>query len=171
MKTIYLIVLGLVFIGAAFDLSIKKIPNIISLLILTLGIGSNTFFPGGLGLMGSFYGLFAGFILMFFFYLFTSMGAGDVKLMSALGSLVGYQTIIFIAVSSIVISGFFAVIYLILKKDILKFCKRIAMFLFGLLKGANNYQKPDASDTASLRMPMAPAIALSIGYMMYVVCK
>ena len=169
MPVIYFIVLGLVCIGAGFDLAIKKIPNIILLLILILGIGGNTFFSEGMGLSVSIYGILAGFILMLFFYCFASLGAGDVKLMAALGSVVGYKVIPYIAAYSFVISGFLAMTYIIFNKDIFKLFKRIGLFFSGLFKGVNNYKKPDDSDSASLRMPMAPTIALSMGYMIYFV--
>lgn len=71
------------------DYRSRRIPNLLVLLGLVLGLGLNTFLYGTPGLAAALKG--AGLALLIYFPLFAlrAMGAGDAKLMAAVGSIAG----------------------------------------------------------------------------------
>src|SRR5919205_4277776 len=72
-----------------FDVRYRRIPNLFVLATLVSGLVIN-FVAGGLGgLVASAGGCLLAFGLMFVLHVFGAMGAGDVKLFAAVGSVVG----------------------------------------------------------------------------------
>lgn len=92
---------GLAFV-AWTDFRTRRIPNAVTMSLLALGLlwnglaptGYGIFDPtlaGGIGWTKSILGALAAFAGFFLFYLLRILGAGDVKLMAAVGAWVGYQ--------------------------------------------------------------------------------
>ena len=75
-------------------------------------------------------GIVTGIGLLFVFYLFGMMGAGDVKLMGAVGSFLGpagvFQAFLFTALAG----GIYAVAVLAVKGQLLRFVKRMVRSLY-----------------------------------------
>src|SRR3954463_1495748 len=72
-----------------FDVRYRRIPNVFVLATLISGLSIN-FAAGGLsGLWASAGGCLLAFGMMFILHVFGAMGAGDVKLFAAVGSVVG----------------------------------------------------------------------------------
>jgi prepilin peptidase CpaA len=172
MIIIYLILIAFVLIAAIYDAATQKIPNWTALVIVVLGLGWNIFFAEGLGVRDSSLGLFAGFLLMLPSYVFGGMGAGDVKLMAAVGSVVGIDHVLDVVLYSYIAMFVMAILFIAVKGDLVKLLLRLRTFIYGLFAGVLAYQKPDSSDAASGRMPLAPAIALATCYVLYpVLCN
>jgi prepilin peptidase CpaA len=167
MLTIYLILIALVLIAAICDATTQRIPNWTSLLIVLLGLGWNIFSAEGLGARSSGLGLIAGLLMMLPSYVFGGMGAGDVKLMAAIGSVVGISRVLDVALCSYLAMFFMAMFYIAVKGDLVKLLLRLRTLIYGAFSGVLAYQKPDPSDAASSRMPLAPAIALATCYVLY----
>jgi len=100
-------------------------------------------------------------------YIFGSMGAGDVKLMAAIGSVVGSIKIVDVVVYSYLLLFIFAVLFIIIKGDLMKLLRRYQLMLYGLFSGVFAYQKPDSSEAAGQRIALAPAITLATCYVLY----
>jgi prepilin peptidase CpaA len=103
-------ILGLLFalvIGAAaYDIPYRRIPNWLTATGVLLGIGMNMFlYQGWPGLRISLGGLALGFGAYFMLYVLRAMGAGDVKLMAAVGAMVGWQDWVGIFVLTAIIGG------------------------------------------------------------------
>ncbi len=96
-------------LAAIYDLRYRRIPNWIVLTGLVLGIGLNTFLFEWAGLRQSFLGLGLAFLIYFPLYLLRGMGAGDVKLMAALGSMVGWADWLGIFFLTAIVGGVAAV--------------------------------------------------------------
>ncbi|OGV45649.1 MAG: hypothetical protein A2X46_14890 [Lentisphaerae bacterium GWF2_57_35] len=96
------------------ELKNKRIPNWIALLGILAGLAIG-YLPGGISLRASFAGLAAGFGLLFIFYVFGGIGGGDVKLMGAIGALVGYPLILPVVFYTAIVGGFMAIMLLIWK--------------------------------------------------------
>jgi len=71
------------------DIKYRRIPNKLVLVTLLGGLAVNTFFGGGHGLLLSLEGFALAFGVMFFFHVFGTLGAGDVKLFAAIGAVQG----------------------------------------------------------------------------------
>jgi hypothetical protein len=50
---------------------------------------------------------------------------------------------------------------------LLKLLRRYKALLYGLFSGVFSYQKPDQSEAAGWRLPLAPAIAVATFYVLY----
>jgi prepilin peptidase CpaA len=167
MITIYSILIIFVLIAAIYDAATQKIPNWTSLVIVMLGLGWNIFSAEGLGIQDSGLGLLAGFVLMLPSYVFGGMGAGDVKLVAAIGSVVGVNHVLDVVLYSYMAMFVMAIFFIVVKGDLVKLLRRLHTFVYGVFSGVLAYQKPDQSDAASSRLPLAPAIASATCYVLY----
>lgn len=163
----YLILAICVLIAAIYDVITQKIPNWLSLIVVLSGLSCSYFSAEGPSLRDSGIGLIAGFLLMLPSYIFAGMGAGDVKLMAAIGSVVGISQVLDVVLYSYIGMFVMAVFFIVMKGDLNKLLFRCKTLIYGLFAGTLAYQKPDESDAASCRLPLAPAMALSTLYVLY----
>jgi len=92
---VYTAMLLLPFLGAAVfsDLLARRVPNILVALMLVVGVIVQlaTASSMGSGLLASLGGAGVGFLILLPFYVLGGMGAGDVKLLAACGSFLGFH--------------------------------------------------------------------------------
>ncbi len=75
------------------ELTVQRIPNWLTM----TGVGAGLllgYLPGGITFRASLIGFGMGFGFLLIFYLYGGMGGGDVKLMGAVGALLGYPLIV-----------------------------------------------------------------------------
>ena len=77
--------------AAFYDVRTRKIPNWLNLSGLILGLGLNTLLLHAHGIVVASLGLGLALLIYVPLYLVRGMGAGDVKLMAAVGSIAGPQ--------------------------------------------------------------------------------
>src|ERR1041384_87880 len=77
-----------------YDVRYRRIPNAFVIATLASGIIINTIYGGWQGALMSLGGCAIAFMLMFVLHVFGAMGAGDVKLFAAVGSLVGTHLVL-----------------------------------------------------------------------------
>ncbi len=97
------------FTVAYFDIRWRRIPNYFSLPLLLLGLLAHTLSAGGIGASKSLLGMMVGGGLFATLYFLKMMGAGDVKLMAAVGAWLGSQRIIYALFYIIVAGGLLAI--------------------------------------------------------------
>jgi prepilin peptidase CpaA len=102
MITMMLAMLG---IALACDLHSRRIPNLLVVAGLVLGLAGHTWLqgPGGLGIAAL--GTVTGLVCLLPFYISGGMGAGDVKLMAACGAFLGPVHVFAAVTLSLVIGG------------------------------------------------------------------
>src|SRR5215207_9333899 len=76
------------------DALYRRIPNKVVLAALIFGLTINIIFGGLQGLTYSLGGFALAFGVMFLFHIMGAMGAGDVKLFAAVGSIVGLKFVL-----------------------------------------------------------------------------
>ena len=96
-------------LGAGSDLRCAKIPNWLTYSAMGGGLLFHTTQEGLSGLSQSVGGLLIGIALFLAFYLLGGMGAGDVKFMGAVGSMVGLSGILPAAGVTTLLGGAYAV--------------------------------------------------------------
>ena len=80
--------------AAVIDVRTRKIPNWLTAPFCIAGIAFNLIWHGWVGLQDSLLGFAAGFAIMFALLLIKGGGAGDLKLMAALGAWLGPKPIV-----------------------------------------------------------------------------
>jgi prepilin peptidase CpaA len=96
--------------GAAcwFDVRTRRIPNRLTFPAAALGIVAATVAHGGTGALSSAAGLLVGMALFFPMFALKGLGAGDVKLMGALGAWVGATMVLGVAFYTTLAGGVLA---------------------------------------------------------------
>lgn len=100
--------------AAATDLHSRRIPNWLTVPMALAGVAFHVLAPTGIGLGASLLGLAVGFSLLLVPYVIGGGGAGDVKLLAALGAWLGWQLVLVAFVMSIFLSAVVAVGMLVL---------------------------------------------------------
>src|ERR1700712_3249894 len=85
-------------LGAAFDVKSRRIPNVLTLATFILGVALHLDLNGGRGLLSSLAGALVCGLIFLAFYLAGGMGAGDVKLMAAVGACAGLSHVTYLLV-------------------------------------------------------------------------
>lgn len=127
----YIIILLIcLFLATAIDIRQRRIPNWLTVSVTLLGLGNSFLFSGLSGLGEHILAMFVALIFFFIFYLIGAFGAGDAKLMAALGAVMGFPFIIIASLLSILIGG---VISLVIMLKVRGF-KGIILFLYLLVR-------------------------------------
>ena len=123
------------------DIRWKKIPNWATLPAVALGLGLNGIAGGWVGLRDSAIGLGVGFGALFLLFALGWMGGGDVKLMAAIGALMGFPFVLSALVYSVLVGGFIGLAVLVWRRRFFRTMKSIGLFLFGrLARAAPKYE-------------------------------
>ena len=165
------IVLKLVLIGTAlaaayYDLRVRRIPNWINLTGVILGLGLNAYFQGMAGAITAAGGLLVALCIYVPLYALKGMGAGDVKLMAAIGAIAGPGNWFNIFIVTALLGGAAALALVLWRKRTGQTLSNISFILGQLSKG----KPPSAEDSSlsihnknSLKMPHGAIIAAGVG--------
>ena len=108
------ILLALIVLTAGvYDIRWRRIPNWATLAGVVFGVGLNTFLYETGGLWLSLKGMGLALLVYFPLYAIRAMGAGDAKLMAAVGSLVGPMNWLGIFLLSAVLGGVFGLLLIL----------------------------------------------------------
>lgn len=140
-----------------FDYKYSKIKNFVVYPTILSGLLINLITSGTLGLKDSFFGIIVPFIILFLFYVLRFLGAGDVKLFSAIGAIMGLKFIIYCMAYSFIFGGFLALIIMIKRKKFFKRFKKLFLYLRDLfiLREFNKYQEFDEENAGVFRFSYA----------------
>ena len=94
------------------DLRYRRIPNWLTGGTLIVGLAANTYLGGVEGALSSLEGAALGLAILLPFYMFRTMGAGDVKLLAAFGAVLGPHMLISVAIYASIVGGIQALIIL-----------------------------------------------------------
>jgi prepilin peptidase CpaA len=142
------------------DVRYRRIPNAFVLATLISGLTLN-FIMGGLqGGLYSAGGCVLAFILMFMLHVFGAMGAGDVKLFAAVGSVLGAQLVLPTFVVVVLTGGVLALVSVMRSGVFATTMHRVLQILVGLLPG---WQMPKFSVPADRRLTIPYGVAITIG--------
>jgi prepilin peptidase CpaA len=117
-------------IAAVTDLQHRKIPNAVTIPAMLYGLICHTYLNGLDGFLFSVMGTVVGLGLLLLFYINNGMmGAGDVKLMGAVGSILGPLGVFKAFLFTAVVGGIYALIVFAIRGQFIRFLKRIILSL------------------------------------------
>ncbi len=105
---------------AVQDLRFKKIPNLLTYPTMAVALGYHSIKNGVDGLVFSTAGLMLGTAVFIIPYIRGGMGAGDAKMMGAVGAVLGARGVLLATVFSVLIGGIYALILLLSNSQYLK---------------------------------------------------
>ncbi|ART83645.1 prepilin peptidase [Oceanisphaera profunda] len=144
------------------DLKTHKIPNIITLPFIPLGLVFHAWF--GEGILFALAGLGLAFLILFPIFIGRMLAGGDVKLGLCIGTFLGWQLFLESLLYGLII-GLPLVLLLAWQKVGLKGFKQTFM-RYGLIMGGRSYLPPEANELGGLKVPYGPALALGAGLAM-----
>ena len=155
--------------GAATDIRSRRIPNKLTGPMLAAGLLCQAIFAGWPGLGGGAAGMVLLAVPFLVFYAFGGGGAGDVKLMAAIGAWLGPKAGLGVLAAVLLWGGVLGIGYALLKKQLRSVARSIFVMLANLVVGAAAGTRPQPSPEEkpvegekSLRMPYGLAIFLGV---------
>jgi prepilin peptidase CpaA len=152
-------------IGGVTDATTRRIPNKLTYLGMLIGITGRFALEGWHGLGSSIAGGLIGGGAFLAFFLLHAMGAGDVKLITAVGCLVGPGSAIEIVLASAIAGGVFAIIYALWQGRLRTVLSNVGdLIKFHSAVGAEIHPTLNLSNPQSVRLPYGLAIAAGVLY-------
>jgi prepilin peptidase CpaA len=157
-----IIVAALVLTAAVTDFRRRRIPNWLTLGGVLMGLLLHTATGGWAGLGLATKGMLLGFGVYFILYVLHAMGAGDVKLMAAIGAMVGPSNWMAVFTATAVAAGVVAIVLMVAKGRVRQTLWNVAYILGELIRFRPPYLRRSSLDVrhpCALTMPHAVAIA------------
>jgi len=152
-------------LGAVSDIRARRIPNWLTYGGLVAGLALRTILEGWRGLGQGAAGILAGGGIFFLFYLVRGMGAGDVKLMAAVGAWIGVRQAVVVMIATAVAGGILGVVYMVFYRRVGSTVQNIAELIrFHLTSGIRPHPEVNLGDPGSIQVPYGLAIAMGTLY-------
>jgi prepilin peptidase CpaA len=156
----FLFLLPLALVITYYDVRYRRIPNTFVLATLATGIAVNAFTGGLSGALASLGGCALAFVLMFVLHVFGAMGAGDVKLFAAIGSVVGSSLVLPTFFVVVLVGGVLGVVTMFRAGAVRTTLQNILMLIVGLLPG---WKMPRLAVPADRRKTIPYGVAITFG--------
>ena len=142
------------------DVRYRRIPNVLVLIALIAGLTINSFFGGLHGLTSSLLGFALGFIPMLLLHIFGAMGAGDVKLFGAVGTILGISVMPSTLVLVAMLGGVLAVYTTLRAGTMLSTLHGVLRIFIGILPG---WEMPRFAMAPDRRHTIPYGVAIMVG--------
>ena len=143
-----------------YDVRYRRIPNPFVAATLISGLVMNITFNGLHGALNSVSGCTLAFVLMFMLHVFGAMGAGDVKLFAAIGSVTGVHLVLPTFLVVVLTGGLLALISIMKSGAVKITLQRVLLIFAGLLPG---WQMPKFAIPVDRRHTIPYGVAITIG--------
>jgi prepilin peptidase CpaA len=154
-------VIILVMAAGVIDFITHRISNLLTVGGFLIALSLQLSFYGWDGLTNGLVGFFVAFIIYFPLYVLGWMGAGDVKLMAAVGGFIGWPDTLLVVGLSTAAGSITAIAILIVRGGFVEYISRYGSMLHCLLStGQFAYVAPKEGSAAMTRFPYAFAITL-----------
>ena len=146
-------------ISSIYDLVSRRVPNYLTGVAAMIGLVCPWFDICNVSVISSYLGGLVGLLLFLPPYSLNVMGAGDVKLMAAIGTLMGFPFIIQSSVMIVIFGAIIAILLLTVRRQLTSSIYRLAGVVTGSISVTSlaNVHSDD-----SRTMPFAPAIFLGV---------
>lgn len=159
-QTIWILALVLSLVAGWTDWRRRRVPNWLTVPALIIGIGVHTMIAGWPGAKASLEGAGTALGLLLPLVLMRAMGAGDWKLMGALGALLGPILILFVLVASIFVSGLMAVVEVLRTHRVKTTLHNLGVLVQGFFAfGPRTRPEISLDNPGLLKLPFGVAVA------------
>lgn len=144
------------------DWRYRRIPNWLTVPGLVVGIAANAVVLGWPGAKASLLGALLGLALLLPLVLLRSLGAGDWKLVGAMGAFLGPERLIVVLIGAVFVAGAMALVLIVYKGRVKQAVHNIgrmlaAMFSLRLPEPELTLENPE-----SLKVPFGVALAITL---------
>ena len=157
---------GLLIAAVASDWRSRRIPNALIVFGASGGLLLSLFSAGPAGVTQSLLGLLVGLLLLLPGFVLGFTGAGDVKLLAALGTFLGPVGVLKVFAVTAVLGAAVVLVSGLMRAGFAGFvehAQRYAGMLFATVRtGKWIYVAPNTASTLSRRLPMAPLMATGV---------
>lgn len=143
-----------------YDVRYRRIPNTFVLATLATGLIVNAAGGGWSGALASLGGCLIAFTLMFILHVFGAMGAGDVKLFAAIGSVLGASLVLPTFFVVVLTGGALGIVTMFRTGSVRSTLHNILMLLVGLLPG---WKMPRLAVPSDRRKTIPYGVAITFG--------
>lgn len=149
------LLIGLLGVAVVSDLLRHRIPNMLVLVGLVLGLIGQMYSGGVSGLGDSLLGILICFSLFLPMYAFGGMAAGDVKLMAMVGSFLPFQLALWAVMFSLIAGGVCGLLIVLVRGQL-----RQTLGRYWLILRAQAYFAPTSDEVAGKPFPYSIAILI-----------
>ena len=161
---------SILILAALIDIRVQKIPNLLTIPTMFAGIIYHFLTTGWNGLIFSAGGLALGIALFLIPYIMGGMGAGDAKLMGAIGAIIGPRGVFLASLFTAVAGGIYALIVFLLNMQYFKgFIERSALTL-KVFAFTRNFI-PIPADESEKKPRLCYGVAIAAGTFSYVILE
>ena len=142
--------------GAAIDLSTRRVPNSLTICLAAIGVALAATGWSGITIGTSLAGFLLGFALMLPGHVIGATGAGDVKLLAAVGAVLGAPRVVSAFLYTAIAGGLIAFIVAIGRRRLRTTLGQTARLITTAAANATEIESPHVNN----RFAYAPAIAI-----------
>jgi prepilin peptidase CpaA len=160
--TIWFFVIGLTLCAAWTDWRSRRIPNWLTVPGLLAGIAINSSAQGLQGAKSSLEGAGLALVLLLPVVILRGLGAGDWKLMGALGAFAGPTRFLSILTVSVLVAGAMAIIQMVRARRVHTTLKNLVVLVHGFIVfGLRPNPNVSLDDPGALKLPFGVATAVA----------
>ena len=161
-QTIWTLTLGVTLLASWVDFRTQKIPNWLTVPALLLGIGVQILVAGWVGAKASLEGAGLALVLLLPLVLLRGLGAGDWKLMGAVGAFLGPVMFLFVLLGSILVSGLMAIVAMLRTQRVGETLRNMWVLVRGFFSfGLRANPQISLDNPLVLKVPFGVAVAVS----------
>ena len=158
-----LILAGVLALAAGYtDWRWRRIPNWLTVPGFLAGIAANSIAYGWPGLKLSLGGAGLGLLLLFPFVFIRALGAGDWKLVGAIGACLGSHEILTVLAGAVLVAGVMAMALVIYKKRFQETMRNVGRLLLAFLSLHPGTPSISLDNPESLKVPFGVAVAITV---------
>jgi prepilin peptidase CpaA len=157
---------GILIVSAGIDFNKQKIPNLITYPSMVIALSYHGFTRGADGLLFSLAGLAVGIGIFLVPYLMGGMGAGDAKLMGAVGAVIGAKGVFYATLCIALVGGIYALVLILAHRAHFAgfFKRQLTTFWTFIL---TRKYIPDPIQNAQNRPKLCYGLAIALGTGLY----
>jgi prepilin peptidase CpaA len=161
-QIIWALTLAMTLSAALLDWRSRRIPNWLTVPGLLLGVAVHTVLSGWHGTLFALGGAGLALILLLAPVLTRVLGAGDWKLMGAVGAFLGPVLVLFVLFCSVLASGLMAFVQMLKARRVVETFRNMVVLVRGVFAfGIKPNPKMSLDNAALMKLPFGVAVALA----------